>query len=63
MEFRQPCQVNRFALERHAVGDLLGNRLPTHAALLRFRQPLPALNGFDVTHAKKDIPKTDAGNR
>jgi hypothetical protein len=27
MELRQPCGINRFALERHAVGHLPGNGL------------------------------------
>ena len=53
MEFRQPCQINRFTFKSHAVSHLLGNGLPTHPLPGGNRQRLPAMNGFYVTHAGK----------
>jgi hypothetical protein len=53
MEFRQPCEVNGFTFKGHAVGHLLGNGLPAQLLARGGRQQLPAMDGFDVTHAGK----------
>ena len=53
MEIGQPCEIHRFTFKSHAVGDLLGNRLPAQPATRRVRQRPPAINGFEVTHGVK----------
>jgi hypothetical protein len=62
MEFRQPCEVNRFTFKRHAIGHLLRNGLPTQLLSRGGRQQLPALNGFNVTHAGKITAFTRLSN-
>lgn len=51
MKFRQPCKINGFAFESHAVRHLLRNGLPAQPLLLPGRQRAPAIDDFDVTHA------------
>jgi hypothetical protein len=56
MKFRQPCEINRFALESHAVGHLLRDGLPAQKLLPGHRQRPPSLYDFHIIHEANNTP-------